>query len=66
MDFPDYRKGEMVKIKRFSEYFDPEPSLGLVIEPSPHGASGFVKVLVQWHGTIDHIPYSSLEKIPTD
>jgi len=65
-DFPVYKKGELVRANFDYVQLDPYALLGLVVEPSPHGASGFVRVLMQESNTIDYVPYCSLEKIRID
>jgi len=65
-DFPVYEKGELVKAYFNYPQLGPYDVLGLVVEPSPKGASGFVRVLMQSTNKIDFVPYSSLEKIPID
>jgi len=66
MDFPVYEEGELVRANFNYPQLGPYTLLGLVVEPSPKGASGFVRVLMQSTNKIDYVPYSSLEKIPTD
>ena len=66
MDFPVYEKGELVKANFDYASLEPFTLLGLVVEPSPKGANGFVRVLMQENNTVDYVPYSSLEKIPID
>jgi len=66
MDFPVYEKGELVRANFDYAQLDPYTLLGLVVEPSPKGANGFVRVLIQENGMIDYVPYSKLEKIPID
>ena len=65
-DFPVYEKGELVRANFNYAQLDPYTLLGLVVEPSPKGASGFVRVLMQSTNKVDFVPYSSLEKIPID
>lgn len=40
--------------------------LGVVIEPEPEDAKGYVKVLMQSTSKVDFVPYSCLEKVATD
>ena len=66
MDFPVYEKGELVRANFNYPQLGPYSLLGLVVEPSPKGANGFVRVLIQETNTVDYVPYSKLEKIPID
>ena len=66
MDFPVYEKGELVRAYFDYASLDPYTLLGLVVEPSPKGANGFVRVLMQETNIVDYVPYSCLEKIPID
>ena len=65
-DFPVYKKGELVKAYFDYPQLEPFHVLGIVIEPSPEGASGFVRVLMQSTNKIDYVPYSCLKKTSTD
>ena len=65
MDFPVYEKGELVRANFNYPQLGPYTMIGLVVEPSPKGASGFVKVLMQSTNKIDFVPYSCLKKTST-
>ena len=61
--FPVYQEGELV---RAYFNFGPWDALGVIIEPEPKDAKGYVKVLMQSTLLVDFVPYSCLEKVATD
>ena len=64
--FPVYQEGELVRAYFNYPQLGPWDVLGVIIEPEPKDAKGYVKVLMQSTSKVDFVPYSCLEKVATD